>query len=623
MDGFSLFCATLESMQNTASPKTICEAYVRRTKTSPTKVGFRFKKSGEWKDVTFAEHFETTKRLACGLIHSGVKKGDRVCILAQTSLFWSQFDLAALCAGGITVPIYPTNTPEDSAYIINHCEASVLFVDDFKSLQKVAALAKDCPRLKKVIVNFELRSDDVKAPFEIISWHALYDLGLNQERALGARVDANLAETKPEDVFTICYTSGTTGLPKGVVLAHSAMASVMEDVEKILHDSTSENEYLLTFLPMSHIFGKFESMTPYFFGWTISFAESIDSLVANLAEVRPTVWIAVPRIFEKVYSKIMLQVSEAPATRRKIFQWALGVGRKMLEAKVKGRRPSLALMLQNEAAKKLVFSKISDRFGGRLKICVSGSAPLARNIQEFMFIVGVPVFEGYGLTETCAPVAVNTPEHLKFGSVGKLLPEVLARIAEDGEILIKSAKNFREYYHNPEATKEALKDGWFYTGDIGHIDSEGFLFITDRKKDLIKTAGGKYIAPQKIENMAKAYPILSHLVIYGDQKPFAVALITLNQEFVIQHAQANGILYGEYSELIKNEKIQALVADGIAKLNSHLAKYETVKRYIVLPKEFTVEDGDLTPSMKVKRKQICEQYKTELEALYEGHRVPG
>lgn len=596
--------------------KTISEAYVRRAKANPNKVGFRHKKAGEWKEVTFKEHFETTRRLACGLIHSGVKKTDRVCILAQTSLYWSQFDLAILAAGAITVPVYPTNTPEDTAYIINHSEASVLFVDEFKNLQKIAGIAKDCPKLKKVVVNFDIRSGDVKAPFEILTWNGLYDFGLNQEPSLGARVDANLAETKPEDVFTICYTSGTTGLPKGVVLTHSAMASVFEDVGKILAAVTTEDEFILTFLPMSHIFGKWESMTPYFLGWTSSFAESIDSLVSNLSEVRPTVWIAVPRIFEKVYIRIMTQVEESPPARQKIFHWAVGVGRKVLDAKSRGKSPGAALALQYKLAQKLVFSKVTQRFGGRLRLCVSGSAPLARNIQEFMHIVGVPVFEGYGLTETCAPVSVNLPYANRFGSVGKLLPEVLCRIAEDGEILVKTAKNFREYYHNPEATKESLKDGWFYTGDIGHIDGDGYLFITDRKKDLIKTAGGKYIAPQKIENLAKSYNILSQVVLYGDQKPYAVALITLNQEFVIQYAQSRGILYGDYSELVKNPQIEALVKDAIDKLNSGLAKYETVKKYHVLPKEFTVEDGDLTPSLKVKRKLVCKKYADLLEGLY-------
>ncbi|MGZ3741758.1 MAG: AMP-dependent synthetase/ligase, partial [Bdellovibrionota bacterium] len=342
----------------------------------------------------------------------------------------------------------------------------------------------------------------------------------------------------------------------------------------------------------------------------------IDSLVPNLAEVRPTVWVAVPRIFEKVYIKIMTQVQEAPPARQKIFHWAVSVGQKVLDARVKGKNPSPTLALQYKLANKLVFAKVSQRFGGRLRLCVSGSAPLARNIQEFMHIVGVPVYEGYGLTETCAPVSVNIPAHNKFGSVGRLLPEVLCRIAEDGEILVKTAKNFREYYHNPEATKEALKDGWFYTGDIGHIDGDGFLFITDRKKDLIKTAGGKYIAPQKIENLAKSYHILSQVVLYGDQKPYAVALVTLNQEYVIQYAQSHSILYGDYSELIKNPEIEKLVKESIDKLNSGLAKYETVKKYHVLPKEFTVEEGDLTPSLKVKRKQVSKKYLDLLEGMY-------
>jgi long-chain acyl-CoA synthetase len=596
--------------------KTISEAYVRRAKANPNKVGFRYKKAGEWKDVTFKEHFETTKRLACGLIHIGVKKADRVCILAQTSLQWSQFDLAILGAGGITVPVYPTNTPEDTAYILNHSEASVLFVDEYKNLQKIASIGADCPKLKKVVVSFDLRAGDVKAPFEIISWNSLYDQGLNEEPSLGARVDANHAEAKPDDIFTICYTSGTTGLPKGVVLTHSAMASVFDDVGKVLADLTTEDEFILSFLPMSHIFGKWESMTPIFLGWTSSYAESIEALVSNLAEVRPTVWLAVPRIFEKVYIKIMTQVEDSSVARQKIFHWAVGVGQKVLDLRAKEKSPGPALALQSKLANKLVFSKVSQRFGGRLRLCVSGSAPLARNIQEFMHIVGVPVFEGYGLTETCAPVSVNLPSANKFGSVGKLLPEVLCKIAEDGEILVKTAKNFREYYHNPEATKESIKDGWFYTGDIGHIDSDGYLFITDRKKDLIKTAGGKYIAPQKIENLAKSYHILSQVVLYGDQKPFAVALITLNQEYVIQYAQSHGILYGEYSELVKNPQIETLVKDAVGKLNAGLAKYETVKKYTVLPKEFTIEDGDLTPSLKVKRKQVCKKHLELLEGLY-------
>lgn len=602
--------------QPIAQSKTITEAYLRRLKSEGDKIGFRHKQSGEWKDVTFREHFETVRRLASGLLQLGMKKGDRVNLMAQTSLPWSFFDMAILCGGGVTVPVYPTNTPEDTQYIINHSGAEILFVDDFKNLQKVAGVAKQCPKLKRVVVNFDLRPEDISAPFEIILWSALYDLGLNHETVLGPKVDEIMASLASEDIFTICYTSGTTGLPKGVVLTHLAMQSVMTDVEQVMRGHADDKEVLLTFLPMSHIFGKWESMTPYYLGWTCSFAESLDTLVPNLGEVRPTLWIAVPRVFEKVYTKILTQVEQGPAVRRQLFYWALGVGRRVVELRAKGKQPGVALMLQYETAKRLVFSKISSRFGGRLKFCVSGSAPLAMDIQMFMHAVGIPVYEGYGLTETCAPICVNMPDANKFGTVGRIFSEVLVRIAEDGEILIKSAKNFREYYQNPEATAEAIKDGWFYTGDIGALDEDGFLRITDRKKDLIKTAGGKYIAPQKLENLAKSQKILSQLVVYGDQKPYAVALVTINQELAIQHAQAHNILYGEYSDLLQHKEIRRLVDEALEALNSQLARYETIKKYILLPKEFTVEEGDLTPSMKIKRKHICKKYQAQLEALY-------
>jgi long-chain acyl-CoA synthetase len=603
-------------MSSIATSKTIGEAFLRRAKANGDRVGFRYKKNGAWKDVTFAEQLETVRRLSCGLMELGVKKADKVCILAQTSLAWSQFDMAILGCAGITVPIYPTNTPEDTKYIINHCEASVLFVDDFKNLQKIAAIAKECPNLKKVVVNFEVRASDVKAPFTVIHWSALYDSGLNNEKSLASRFDSNLNDAKSEDIFTIGYTSGTTGLPKGVVLTHSCMQSVMIDVEKVIGKYVTDREQLLSFLPMSHIFGKWESMTPYYMGWTSAYAENLDTLVANLGEVRPTLWVAVPRIFEKVYTKIISQVDAGPAIKKKLFYWALDVGKQHLAATTAGRQPSVAIAAQYKLAKKLVFSKIVDRFGGRMKFCVSGSAPLAKNIQEFMYIVGVPVLEGYGLTETCAPVSVNVPDANKFGTVGRLMPEVLVKIADDGEILIKSEKCFKGYYKNPEATAEAIQNGWFFTGDIGHLDSDGFLCITDRKKDLIKTAGGKFIAPQKVENLAKSIKILSQVVVYGDQKPFATALITLNQEQVIQYAQQNQILFSEYGELVKKPEIQKLVSSAMDELNAQLAKYESIKKFHLVAKEFTVEDGELTPSLKVKRKFLTQKYKAELEALY-------
>lgn len=601
-----------------AFSKTIQEALTRRVKAQGNRVAFRYKSKGEWKEVTFKNHFESIRRLSCGLIDLGVKKGDKVNILAQTSLAWSQFDMATLCAGGITVPIYPTNTPEDTAYIINHCESKVLFIDDFNNLKKIASISKDCPNLKKVIINFDLKSESIQAKFEIIHWNTLYDKGLSQEMILGPKVDDLIQSAAPTDIFTICYTSGTTGVPKGVVLTHEAINSVMTDVEHVMGKFLEETDSLLSFLPMSHIFGKWESMTPYFMGWTISFAESIDTLVVNLGEAKPTLWVAVPRVFEKIYSKIMTQIEGGSAAKRTLFYWALDTGKAVVKLQGEGKSIPFTLQAQFALANKLVFSKIKAKFGGKLKFCVSGSAPLAAEIQSFMFAIGIPVYEGYGLTETCAPICVNMPDSFKIGTVGKIFPEVLVKIAEDGEILIKSKKNFSEYYKDPAATAEALKEGWFYTGDIGTIDDDGYLKITDRKKDLIKTAGGKYIAPQKIEGLAKSEKILSQVVVYGDQKPFATALLTLNQEYVIQMAQSKKILFGEYADLLKKEEIKSAVQEAIDNLNKKLARFETVKKFIVLPTEFTIESGELTPSMKIKRKLLCQKYKAALDRLYEG-----
>lgn len=593
--------------------KTIAEAFLARCKKEPGKEAFAHKVNGKWQGLTFADQYKTIQRLSIGLMNMGVAKGDKISILAQTSLAWGQFDMAIMGCGAITVPIYPTCTPEDMAYILNHSEVGIVFIDDYKNLMKIESVADQCKFLKKVVVNFD--ADSRKYPFELVTWSSLADAGLNKS-ALASRFEQNLRDTKESDTFTICYTSGTTGLPKGAVLSHACMSSAMEDVYKVMSPAgVTEDEELLSFLPMSHIFGKWESMTPYYLGWKQSYAESIDTLLANLAETKPTLWISVPRVYEKAYAKIMGGVDSMPPARQKLFKWALKAGKEHFNNAQKGGF-NILNEVEYRLASKLVFSKVRARFGGRLKLAVSGSAPLAQEISEFMHICGIKVYEGYGLTETCAPVSVNMPYANKFGTVGKLLPEVLAKIADDGEILLKSKKVFSGYYKNEEATKETFKDGWFLTGDIGHIDSDGFLKITDRKKDLIKTAGGKFVPPQKIENIAKSSNIISQVVVYGDQKPFITALLTLNQEAVIQYAQKKKILFSEFSELIKNTDISRMVAREVDDVNQKLARWETIKRYHVLPKEFTVEEGDLTPSLKIKRKHLSNKYKDVLEGLY-------
>ncbi|NUM88630.1 MAG: AMP-binding protein [Bdellovibrionales bacterium] len=507
-------------MQSIAYSKTIGEAFLRRYQQNGARMAYMVKKDGAWRPVTYAENYQTVRRLTCGLMNLGVKKGERVSILANTSLAWTQFDMAILGSGGITVPIYPTNTPEDCAYILNHAEIGTMFVDDYKNLLKIASISSQCPALKTVIVSFDVSPKDVKGGFQVIHWNKLHDDGLNSEGKFGHRFEENLKGCKPDDVFTICYTSGTTGLPKGVVLTHDAIVSTMEDTHKVIVQPgfATEEELLLAFLPMSHILGKWESLLPHFLGWSQAFAESLDTLLANLGEVKPTLWVSVPRVFEKAYSRINTMALEGPPVKKAMFQWAVKTGKDFLAALDKGSVPPM-LKLEYALASKVVFSKIKARFGGRLKFCVSGSAPLSPDIQRFFTAAGIIIYEGYGLTETCAPVSVNLPNANRVGSVGKLMPEVLCRIAEDGEILLKSRKCVREYYKNPDATAESLRDGWFYTGDIARMDEDGYFFIVDRKKDMILVSGFN-VYPNEIEAVVAMHPGVLEVAAVGvpDQK---------------------------------------------------------------------------------------------------------
>jgi long-chain acyl-CoA synthetase len=458
----------------------------------------------------------------------------------------------------------------------------------------------------------------------VMTLQALKELGKREEAKEPSRFDTNLSAAKPDDLITICYTSGTTGMPKGVMLTHDNVMSVLEDaVTTVGRYMTPKHEIILSFLPFSHIFGKVESLAIYTFGWRQVFAENLDKLMVNIAEVKPTLIFSVPRIFEKAYARIHSTVDTVPAVKKKLFYWACEVGRNYYSAIWEKRRPELKDWAQYQVAKRLVFRKIMQRFGGQLEFAVCGGAPLPKEIGEFFQIVGIQILEGYGLTETCAPVAVNTPDDLRFGVVGRPLPEVIMKAAEDGEILIKSRKVFKAYYKMPEETAQVMQDGWFHTGDIGHIDSAGYLHITDRKKDLIVTSGGKNIAPQKIENIAKTQKLVSEFVVHGDRRNYLTALVTLDRDQIVQYANEHQILFSEYSELIKNPKILSLVQKIIDDVNRQLASFETVKKFVVLPNDFSVENGEITPSLKVKRSLINKRYKTELDSMYgDSARVP-
>ncbi len=597
---------------------TVTQGFLNKVRTAPDDVIFHHKVGTEWKGYTWKQQYERVRNISIGLMELGLHPGEKVCILSNTRIEWAVSDMAILGTKGITVPIYSSNTDEDCTYIINHCEAKFIFVEDQKQLEKIIRIKSNIPNIKNIFIFDPTGAHPSDSIHNIMSFEGLHDLGKKEFERMGEDLVAkNYLSQKPTDLFTICYTSGTTGVPKGVMLPFDCLTSVIEDIEKTMGSFWGKNDVVLSFLPMSHIFGKVEAMAAYHFGWKVYFAESIDKLFLNIAEVRPTALFAVPRIFEKAFVKIKSSIDESPIAKQSLFGLAQTFGKDYYNKIWAGKSPSVIEKIKYEIAKAVVFKKIYAKFGGRLRVCIAGGAPLAKDIGEFMQIIGISIIEGYGLTETCAANVLNPVGRAKFGCIGKPLPEVQIRIADDGEILIKSRKVMLGYYKNDEATKEVMdSSGWFHTGDIGHIDPDGYVKITDRKKDLIVTSGGKNVAPQKMENMAKSYTHISQIMVYGDKRNYLTALVVLDKETIIKYAKDNEVLFSEYSELVKNPKIITLVQNAFDDMNSKLASYETIKKFKILPNDFTVETGELTPSLKVKRKFCTEKFKKELDAMY-------
>jgi long-chain acyl-CoA synthetase len=487
----------------------------------------------------------------------------------------------------------------------------VVFVQDEHQSQKFESIKAEVPDVK-LVVSFSAKAGGIGDG--CIDWTQIQEDGGTFKKAHPSFFERSCTQVRPDETATIVYTSGTTGQPKGVVLVHSCLQSEVEDLRDLLNLSSQDST--LTFLPFAHIFGRVELWGNVYLGWKMCFAENIDRIAANLVDIKPTVMLAVPRIFEKIYSRILSQVEEGSDLKKKIFSWSLDIGKQVSRAKREGREIPLGLLLQYRVAHKLVFSKLVQRLGGNIRFMISGGAPLSAEIAEFFHAAGILILEGYGLTETTAAVTVNTPYKFKFGSVGIAVGDVKVRIADDGEVLVKSRKVFHEYYLNPEATKEAKQQGWFCTGDIGVVDDEGFLRITDRKKDFIKTAGGKMIAPQKIENALKTNRYINQVVVFGDRMKYLTVLVTLNHEEIVKYANLHQISYKSVEQLCDHAKIRDLVNDVIHEKNAQLASYETIKNFAIIPAEFSIDNGALTPSLKVKRKFIAEKYKTVIDSLY-------
>ncbi len=577
------------------------------------KLALKYRKQGKYVTLSYAEYYQRALMVARGLRKFGVRPGDKVAILSENRAGWVIADMGILIAGAVTVPIYATSTPEQIEYVLNHSEARIVFVSNKFQYIKVLMVRNAIPRVEQV-VSFERFLGHASLPVCTFYQMSEIDDAITEEerRTLEAGIDT----IAPDDLLTIIYTSGTTGVPKGVMLSHynilfDAWASIRKAVV------LTEREVALSFLPLSHVF---ERTVGYYsiimLGALMAFADSIEKVPENMLDVKPTVIVSVPRLFEKIYSRIFETVHKMPVVKRWLFHRALLVGREYVRRKyVKHGPVPLMAAFEYRLADLLIFRKLRERFGGNLRYFCSGGAPLDRSINEFFWIIGIPIMEGYGLTETSPVITLNSMEAVRFGSVGTLVEETAVTCDDDGEILVRGPQVMSGYYKDPEMTSQAFQDGWFRTGDVGYIE-DGFVYITDRKKELIITAGGKNIAPQPVENELKLDKYISQAFVYGDRKPYLTALLVPNFERVIEYAREHHINYYDMDDLVMHEPIEEFLEQRVAEVNSRLAPYETIKKFVLLPRDFSIEGGELTPTLKLRRKQIYEKYKDRIERMY-------
>jgi len=576
------------------------------------KIGMKHKDSSGWNDILFREMKAQVTDLANGLASLGIQKGEKVNILSHNSYLWAYADYAIIANGGVSVAIYPTLLPSQVSYIINDCGARFIIVENKEQYDKLMEISDSVKGLEKIIM---IDPAGVSGD-NITSLADLMEQGKGWGNENPGELEKRWQALNRDDLSIFIYTSGTTGEPKGVMLSHGNLLSNIEGGLEAL--TVDENDTMLSFLPLSHIF---ERMTGHFLanhaGVTIAYAESIEKLTDNLAEIRPTVMASVPRIFEKIYAKVLDGVESGSPLKKKIFNWAVGVGRESLKYKQANKPLPGGLSFKANLAHKLVFSKLIDRVGGKIRFFVSGGAPLSREIGEFFAAAGLTILEGYGLSETSPVISVNRLEKYKFGSVGVPLSNVEAKIAGDGEILTRGPHVMKGYFNKPEATKEAIdSDGWFHTGDIGHFDDDGMLVITDRKKNIIVTAGGKNVAPQRVEGMLVTSRFIEQSLVIGDKRKFCSAVIVPDFEALEKVAKEKNIAYGNHEELVNNADVLKMIQEEVARVNKECASFESIKKFVLISRPFSIESGELTPSLKVKRKEVEKNYAEQIESLY-------
>jgi long-chain acyl-CoA synthetase len=564
------------------------------------------REAGQWLPLSSREFGRRVARTAAALDAWGIRPGDRIAILSENRPEWPMADMASLLVGAVTVPLYTTLTAEQSAFALNDSGCRAIFLSSDHQQQKLL------PVLSQTQIGRIIAMDHVEFTGDasgIAACSTMDEITQHGPDTLPPALEARARSITPDDLATIVYTSGTTGTSKGAMLTHGNIASNI--LCSLLGFDVKPGQISLSFLPLCHITARHVDFSMLYHGVTLAYCPFMERLPAALLEVRPTIFVAVPRVYEKIYAQAEQKAKGFPA--RTIFNWALAVGRSAKPEVLAGKTPASRNW---KLANKLVFSKIRAGLGGRVETFVSGGAPLGRELAEWYATVGIRIHEGYGLTETSPVIAVNTPINHRIGTVGKILSNLEVRIAEDGEILVRGPSVFKGYWNRPEETKAALADGWFKTGDIGHIDDDGYLSVTDRKKDLIKTSGGKFIAPQPIENALKLNPFVGVAAILGDKRKFPAVMISPNFPMLEEWARTNGVSFSSRTQLIDNPKVRALYEGIVEGINQNLARFEKLKRVLLVADEFTADNGILTPTLKLRRRVIEERYRHQIDELY-------
>ncbi len=572
----------------------------------------RVKKDGDWKSLTYEQVDEFVKNLALGLIDMGFKQGDRIALLSENRPKWAFTDLAVQAVGGILAAIYSTNTPKEILHIVENSGARFLVVSNHFQLQKALAV-KSLNKLVERIIIFDPIQDLTDTDDRVVSFHDVLNRGKGCRDA--GILTRRMEKIQQEDVATLIYTSGATGLSKGAMLTHANLLSNIHEAHKLF--GISHHDVCLSILPLSHSFERTAGHFAVFFcGASIAYAESMSTVAHDLLDVKPTVMVGVPRIFEKFHARIMNQVGKRKIWANNIFKWAVDTGKQVTKYRLKRKRVPAYLDIQYQAADRLVFRKIRENFGGRLRFAISGGAPLTKEIAEFFYAASLPIYEGYGLTEASPVISANCPAAARLGTVGRPIPGVEVRIAGDGEILVRGPNVMKGYYDNPMETEIALKDRWLHTGDIGRFDDSGFLSITDRKKDIIMTSGGKNIAPQFIEALLCMDTYISQAFVVGDRRPYLTAVIVPDFTEVKNWAKQKGLYFASNKELVADREVRDLIQNSVDKANGQLARFETVKKFIISDVDFNVENEMLTPTMKLRRRHVVKRFSHEIDQLY-------